>query len=339
MTYPMNLRKIGRYYRIWFSRGEMPPSGRLVSMREIVGYSVTDKNEAQDIYSTVKKNWHKGKIIELEQGKRVPLDIFAKEYLASRKDKSPDTLRADSLALRSLGDVLGSKVSLQVISAKQIDRFRSASLARGLKPTSLNSYLRHIRAALYKAKKWKYIKDVPEIELAEEPKRIPRILSKKESDKILNYAKKHDFEAWRIIQFALWTGCRRTEIHGALWQNVNTDEIRIVGKGNEERIIPLLPKSLEAMGEPKDIGSIFEQTHADNYWKRYKVIVRAVGIIDVTFHDLRKSAITRMIESGMAPNMVQKWMGHKDFKTTEIYIKIADDALKKEAKKYEKWGS
>jgi len=333
MTYPMNLRKIGHYYRIWFSRGEMPPSGRLVSMREIVGYSVTDKNEAQDIYSTVKKNWHKGKIIELEQGKRVPLDIFAKEYLASRKDKSPDTLRADSLALRSLGDVLGNKIAIQAITAKGISRFKTASLSRGLSSVSLNTYLRHIKAALNQAYKWEYIKKVPIIENAEVPEREPRILTKDEIDGILKESKTNDKAMFRIISFALWTGTRRKEIHSLKWQDIKDNLCRVIGKGDKQRTIPLSPKAMVAVGVISDIGPVFEQCHVDGYSKRFKAICQKVGIKGVKFHTLRHSAASYMIQSGMHPDAVQKIMGHTDYRTTQIYVNLSKGFLEKEMEK------
>ena len=333
--YPMNLYYNKKYgtYSIRFSRQEMPPAGKLISLRNFVGRPVSDKEEAQEVLRIVKKKWLQGKLIELDQGKRVPLDKFRKEYLANRRDKSSGTLRLDSLALRSLGDVLGQSITLKAITAKQIARFKTASLARGLSPVSLNTYLRHIRAALNQAQEWEYIQKVPVAKNVEVPKGNPRILTKNEIGRILDYTKKNDYEMWRIVQFTLWTGTRRGETHSANWRNVRGKTIQIVGKGNKMRTIPLLPRCIEAMGELRDIGPIFIQCHIDNYTKWFKAIARAVGIEDIKFHNLRHSAASYMIQSGMHPNAVQEIMGHSDFRTTQIYIKLHPEFLEQELEK------
>ena len=110
--------------------------------------------------------------------------------------------------------------------------------------------------------------------------------------------------------------------------------IKIREKGDREQNIPLHPEARKYLCKKKDIGPIFDQCHVDNYSKRFKEIVRGCEIEDVKFHNLRHSAASYMIKSGMHPNAVQEIMGHADFRTTEIYIKLHPEFLKKEMEKF-----
>jgi integrase len=59
--------------------------------------------------------------------------------------------------------------------------------------------------------------------------------------------------------------------------------------------------------------------------KRFKAAVRAAGVRDVRFHDLRHTFGTRMAAVGVPMRTVQEWMGHADFKTTLIYADYSPD--------------
>ena len=109
---------------------------------------------------------------------------------------------------------------------------------------------------------------------------------------------------------------------------------RIIGKGDKERTIPLLPKAIEAMGPVKDVGYVFiHWNDLSKYTKAFKRIARAVGIEDVHFHHLRHTAATQMIESGIELAFIQEMLGHSAISTTQIYTKIVQKTLKERMKK------
>jgi integrase len=54
--------------------------------------------------------------------------------------------------------------------------------------------------------------------------------------------------------------------------------------------------------------------------KRYKRALRKAGVRQVRFNDLRHTFGTRMAAAGVPMRTLQEWMGHRDIKTTEIYI-------------------
>src|SRR5215212_131325 len=57
--------------------------------------------------------------------------------------------------------------------------------------------------------------------------------------------------------------------------------------------------------------------------RRFKRALRAGGVRDVRFHDLRHTFGTRMAAAGVPMRTLQEWMGHRDFKTTLIYADYA----------------
>jgi integrase/recombinase XerD len=139
---------------------------------------------------------------------------------------------------------------------------------------------------------------------------------------------------YRIIKFALWTGTRREEIYNLTWQDIYGDMASVIGKGDKERTIHLLPAAIRAMGSPKDIGYVFwHPGDMDKITKEFKKIARACGIEDIHFHNLRHTAATDMLSSGIRIEYVQEMLGHENISTTMIYTKILQKDLKKEMEK------
>ena len=71
----------------------------------------------------------------------------------------------------------------------------------------------------------------------------------------------------------------------------------------------------------------------DKITKEFKAICRACDIEDVHFHNLRHTAATDMLSSGMRLEYVQKVLGHEAISTTQIYAKILQSDLKREMQK------
>ncbi|MCP4352622.1 MAG: tyrosine-type recombinase/integrase [Desulfobacterales bacterium] len=317
----MRLFKRGNTYYIEFERS---------NKRSL---HTSDEREAKRLFKIAKQEWLKGKIIKLNETDRITLNRFMEEYLKSRRhDLSSSTLRMDSIALRSFADSVGD-IPLRLINETHIEKFKSDCLARGVKKISVNSYLRQLKASLNNALDKGYIKAKIKIKKFRIGKRLPKILTSAEIKMISGYSAGHDPEMYRYIIFALWTGCRREEIRNLTWQKTDGDTARIIGKGNRERIIYLLEPARDAMGEPKDIGPMFAQIHPDTITHRFKAICRACGIEDVHFHNLRHSSATKMVESGIPLEVIQKILGHSDIATTQIYAQIFDKTVKQEMQK------
>lgn len=293
-----------------------------------------DKREATTMYNTIRKEHLKGRLVQLDGDQRITLKEFKDIFFTRHTDIVDDTIAAYDLAYRLFLQSVSRSTLLSRINETHLDKFKSDCLSRGCRKTSVNTYLRHLRGILNKAHDWGAIDEKVPIKLYRLGKRHPRVLNENERKAVLKYAKKNDYEMYRIIKFALWTGTRRAEIANLKWQDINEDSARIIGKGDKERTIPLLPDAIEAMGESKDIGYVFVHWNdLSKYTKAFKTIARECDIEDIHFHHLRHTAATCMIESGIELSYVQEMLGHSAISTTQIYTAIVQKTLKEKMKK------
>jgi len=290
-----------------------------------------DKSEASKLFGAIKKRYLAGKIKELDPDNKISISEFKTVFLSRHTDIADDTKAAYNLAFRLLEDSLGGSIILSRVGG-MIDKFKADCRARRCKKVTVNTYLRHTKAIMGKAVKWGYLEKLPEIESFKIGKRHPRVLTINDIDLLLCHAFHCHYEMYRVIKFGLWTGCRRAEIHGLQWQNIRGNLCTVIGKGNKERTIPLLPEVIEALGPRKDIGPVFWQPHIDEYSKAFKRLCRDCEI-DSHFHILRHTAATQMLASGVSIESVQKLLGHTDISTTQIYAQVLQEKLTTEMQK------
>jgi integrase len=315
----MRLFKRGKYWHIQLSRGVCRST------------KATREEDARAIFREVKREYLKGRLLKLEPGKRVLLSEFAKAYVA-RTYASTKTAKADELALRLLGDVVGNSTPLAMISQRGIENFKAACLARGCKPVTVNSYLRHIKAALGVAEEWYPEYRRPRIKLCKVGARLPRALSPDQIRKLLDTALEDDPEFYDILVVYLWTGIRRSELLTLRWDGVDFagKGARVIGKGNKERIVPLLPEVLAVLEtRVRDVGRVFPGCHPDTITHRFRRLARTCGF-SCRLHDLRHSAATYMLASGTPINVVQAILGHASVSTTQIYAKTLAEVARRE---------
>ncbi len=120
--------------------------------------------------------------------------------------------------------------------------------------------------------------------------------------------------------------------------------VRVYGKGDKERLIPLgeeavlwLQRYLDE-GRPKLARILAERAVFLNrrgtrlsrkgMWKRFHELTQAVGI-DAKVHTLRHSFATHLLEGGADLRSVQELLGHADIGTTQIYTHIDTEDLRK----------
>jgi len=345
----MKLKKRNGHWYIWHSRKERPPNGKLVSIKSILGHPV-NKTQAETFFREYKKDEHQQQIANVlaVNIKTTTLSELAEQYTTGeRSDCSKDTLRMDKTSIRALIESAGDKKA-DAIRKNDLVKLKSDCLARGLSPASIRSYFRHLKAALTWAAKNKILDTPPEFPQIKAPKSLPQTIPAKHLDAILAYAKKHNPEIWRYAHFSLHTGCRITEAKNLRFQDIEQyDEptiggvvgrVKLTGKGNKQRTVPLLPDALEAVGEPKNIGPVFKQWLATTTSKRFKSCVRKAALDfpeqsdfeAYTFHSVRHTAATRMLEKGLKIETIQKILGHTDLATTQIYAKVLDRFMEEE---------
>ena len=141
-------------------------------------------------------------------------------------------------------------------------------------------------------------------------------------------------------------GLRVSELINLLVNTVNLEAgfVRVVGKGNKERIVPIGTKALERLqiylthGRPlliKEHSSRFmfvaragKPMTRQGFWKLLKRYTLQAGITkNVTPHSLRHSFASHLLEGGADLRAVQMMLGHVDIATTQIYTHVAQQRL------------
>ena len=320
-------RENGTYY-IEFKRGQK----RSLKTKD----SATAKKRAE---LAVEKYFQK-KIVLIQKGRKKLISEYITEFLVAKDFDSIKTEKSYTTAINMFIDFIGDK-SMRMVTNQDVKKFKELHRQKRMdnrkgkvSKTSMNSYLRHIKAVFRQAKNDKIIESTPDFIFYKEGIKLPQILNKENKKKILDYIEKTDPNFFAICQFALFTGCRRSEIVSARWENFRGFTIKVYGKGNKERTVPLVPQAKKIMGVPKKKGFIFWQAHPDTYTHYFKKYARACGIHGISFHKMRHTAATEMLEHGVNINVVQKVLGHTDIATTKIYAHVMEEFLIKEMGKF-----
>ena len=127
---------------------------------------------------------------------------------------------------------------------------------------------------------------------------------------------------WPIVEFAIETGMRRSEILNLRWKNIS-DQHRIASlldtKNGSKRDVPLTQKATKVIASlPTQRDNVFPTTDyaVRHAWDR---LVRRAGIEDLRFHDLRHEAVSRFFEMGLSVPEVALISGHKDYRMLARY--------------------
>jgi len=295
-----------------------------------------DKKTAVKRAELAIEKYFQKKIISIKKAKQKILSDYLEEFLIEKSFDSYSSERSYRTAIKVFIDLMGDK-SLKLITEMDINKFKTLHQQKNkVTKITINTYLVRIKALLRQAKDNGIIPSVPKISMFKIPHRLPVILEKDDKAKILEYIKATDYKFYQICVFALFTGCRRREILSAKWEDFKGFTINVIGKGNKERTVPLVPQAKSAMGEPKKKGAVFWQAHPDTYSHYFKKYARACDIHGVSFHKMRHTAATNMLEAGVNINVVQKVLGHTDLSTTKIYAHVMEQFLMDEMAKFGK---
>lgn len=137
-----------------------------------------------------------------------------------------------------------------------------------------------------------------------------------------------------MIILALDSGMRRGEIFKLRWDDIDFDNglIRIVGthtKTERERLAPLSSRAREELTRLKDLFNDDRPFPLTDIKRSFATAKRLAGVDDLHFHDLRRSAITRWIQSNVPLAIAGKLAGHSQPRTTmKHYVSTDTDIVR-----------
>lgn len=188
-----------------------------------------------------------------------------------------------------------------------------------------------------------------DIESPKVEKTLPQVLSVQEVIKIIEAVKGTDPLAIRnqaLLELIYGSGLRVSELLDLKIADIHLLEgyVRVLGKGNKEREVPLGDMSVQALRlyltksrnqlTINSIDYLFlnqdgKRLSRQGFFKILRKIAKAAGIDrDVSPHTLRHSFATHLLEAGVDLRTLQELLGHEDIQTTQIYTHISQKHLK-----------
>lgn len=187
--------------------------------------------------------------------------------------------------------------------------------------------------------------DPPKIGLS-----LPKALNLREVDRLLEIPPEktpHILRDYAMLYLLYATGMRVSElVHIPVNScNLTSGHVRVMGKGNKERIVPFgekagqriidyLEKGRPAFLKKKTSSFLFLSNRGSSmtrarFWQIMNKIAANAGIRQrISPHILRHSFATHLLAGGADLRAVQMMLGHSDITTTQIYTKIENDRLK-----------
>mgnify|MGYP001607227811 CR=1 FL=1 len=143
------------------------------------------------------------------------------------------------------------------------------------------------------------------------------------------------------------TGLRVSELVGLRISqlNIGAGLVRIIGKGDRERLVPLGEEALAwlsrflslerpALLRGRDSDAVFPTARGapmtrQAFWHNLRRYARKAGIAQpLSPHSLRHAFATHLLNHGADLRVVQMLLGHADLSTTQIYTQVARERLK-----------
>jgi len=187
------------------------------------------------------------------------------------------------------------------------------------------------------------------------PKRIEVPFSQEEVSLVLKDLQiADDFESWRdlaVVELLYGTGMRRAELIGLTISDVNFEQksLKVLGKRNKERIIPLLPSVEDAirgyLAVRQGVAVNFSEAPlliTKKGVKLYDTLVyrvvnryfsRTSNKLKKSPHIIRHSFATHLLNQGADLNVVKELLGHASLASTQVYTHNSMAALKDVYKK------
>lgn len=285
-----------------------------------------DKEEALKLFHKFRRKWYDGKLAVIEGAKNVRLGAFRKEYLESRESRADSTLRNDKAVLDHLVGILGADRTMRSITVRDLEQFKNA-LLKGVKPATINGYLRHLRTAFATALRWEYVLKNPaaRVSFEIEPERESPPVVEEVLSTILS--KTTDQEC-RVIRLLLYTGLRPFELCRLTYGHIVGGVIRVKGKRGRIRVIPLMGECAKLVGKGEPGQHVIPWRHPDTLSHKFRAVATAAGYPNVRLYDLRHTFGTVMAVAGVDPFHLSKLMGHTNIKTTQRYVTVTQKQLR-----------
>ena len=234
----------------------------------------------------------------------------------------------------------------------QLQTYFAACVSKGTRPRSSARMLSSLRRFYRYLLREGLIEDDPTA-LLESPKigrPLPKSLTEEQVEKLLQAPDTNTALGLRdraMLETLYATGLRVSELVGLNMQQANLQSgvVRVVGKGDKERLVPLGEEAIEwlqrylvearrGLLHGHSSNALFPTARGaamtrQAFWHNLKRYTRIAGIeTHLSPHTLRHAFATHLLNHGADLRVVQMLLGHADLSTTQIYTHVARERLK-----------
>jgi integrase/recombinase XerD len=179
---------------------------------------------------------------------------------------------------------------------------------------------------------------------------LPRFLNREEIERLIaapDPSRPSGVRDRAMLEMLYATGMRVTELIELRFSSIDMQMglVRVTGKGNKQRLVPVHERALTAVreyllnGRPallkgRSSPVLFVTARGGGmtrqaFWAAIKSVGKKAGIFhDLSPHVLRHTFATHLLEGGADLRSVQAMLGHADISTTEIYTHVARARLR-----------
>lgn len=279
-----------------------------------------------------------------------------KNYLQIEKSLSNNTVDAYSRDIIKLNDFFNNEEvtkKINELSYQDFQNYLSHLNKQKINSRSQSRVISSIRSFFKYLLLEKIVEENPS-DLLENPKtgkKLPEFLTIKEVDELVQQIDRSKADGERnlaIIEVLYGCGLRVTELIELKISEIYWKEgfIRVIGKGNKERLVPLgkiASKHLKVYLNEVRIHQKLSNEFIDHVFLNkngkklsrvmvFKIIKRLTELSgikkNVSPHTLRHSFATHLVEGGADLRAVQEMLGHQSITTTEIYTHLDKNYLK-----------
>ena len=222
------------------------------------------------------------------------------------------------------------------LSPDEVRQYLASKQAAGLSSQSvalMANALNFLFIRIYKRQ------DFDKLRMPKRSKRLPVILTRKEIQSILNVVKNAKHKMMLALAYA--AGLRVSEVVGLRVADIDCNELTITvrqGKGKKDRLTVLSASLVDDLNQfltSKNSASyIFESERGGKLTTATAQKVFQTGLSlsgvkkNASFHSLRHSFATHLLEDGVDVRYVQELLGHQNIRTTQIYTHVTNPQLK-----------
>ena len=259
--------------------------------------------------------------------------------------RSGKTIEAYERDLRQATIFFGENTDIRALDTLSVISWVRSLSSQRITGRSIGRKLSALRGLFQEALNQRLIESNPatNVRAPKAGKHLPNALSPDAMRRLLDSPiDPNDIEAIRdqaIYELLYSSGLRLAEALGLTVSDVHgiPEELRILGKGNKERIVPVGKKARDALSQWMEQRSEWDRAQTDRLFitkkgqsvsprtiqRRLDLRAKAAGLDQhVHPHALRHSAATHLLESSGDLRVIQEFLGHQSLTTTQIYTHL-----------------